>query len=133
MNAQGYWTLVVANYGGSTGTFNSWSLTIQPAGSPNALPTAGTAKVATDVPAAPAVASLLAATLSTPTDQVPFAAPATVAGAGLVPVPFSASVGVADSIPERTAFSKPVQSPHTVRPHVLDDSAFENFPGDEGS
>jgi subtilisin-like proprotein convertase family protein len=138
MNAQGYWTLGVANYGGSTGTVNSWSLIIQPAGSLNALSTAGTAKVATGAPAAPAAAPQLATALSSfrslvPTDPVAFAAPTTVAGTALAPVTFSASVGAADTIPEPTAFNKPVQSLHAVRPHVPNDGAFENFPSDEGS
>jgi subtilisin-like proprotein convertase family protein len=36
-NAQGTWTLEVVDFGGGFGTLNSWSLIIQPAGSPTTL------------------------------------------------------------------------------------------------
>jgi subtilisin-like proprotein convertase family protein len=136
-NAQGTWILEVMNWGSDAGMIDSWSLIITPAGSLNALPAAGTAKVATATPAAPAGAPLLAtavmsSTSPAPTGQIPFDAPATVAGTGGVPVAASASAGVADAIPERTAFGKPVQSRQTARPRFLDDGAFGTFPGDEG-
>jgi subtilisin-like proprotein convertase family protein len=55
MNAQGTWQLAIIDWGGSSGTLNSWSLIVQTAGSPNPLLAPAGPGATSDTPLAPPV------------------------------------------------------------------------------
>jgi subtilisin-like proprotein convertase family protein len=134
LNAQGTWELQIIDWGGSSGRLNSWSLIIQPAGSPNSL-------VGGSVPNVAAGTSRHAAppTLA-PTDTPPLAGVA-VAGVNATPLPSTSLsagntgvagqtnvivVGPATVVPEASE-AKPTVAPPDGRhvPEILPETAVD--------